>query len=125
MALGLAACGVSTPGSIPQPLPSPTAMTSTPWPTPTSTSPVERIRIRLFRLQPEILEIPAGTTVVWINEDATTHTVTSGKPEAPSGLFDSGPLEQGRSFSWTFRQAGEYPYFCQRHTHMQGIIRVR
>ncbi len=68
---------------------------------------------------------PCGDDLVWINEDATTHTVTGGKPEAPSGLFDSGPLEQGRSFSWTFRQAGEYPYFCQRHTHMQGIIRVR
>lgn len=115
---GAAPAGPSSPPTAP-PSPSPTA------PAPSPTPAVAQVEIRLFGFKPEVLEVPAGTTVRWVNGDATVHTVTSGTPEMPSGLFDSGPLEQGGSFSFTFQQPGEYPYFCQRHTHMRGVIRVR
>lgn len=110
--------GISSP-TVAGPSPSPTV------PAPSPTPSVQQVEIRLFSFKPETLEVPVGTTVRWVNADATVHTVTSGTPEMPSGLFDSGPLEQGASFSFTFQQPGEYPYFCQRHTHMKGVIRVR
>lgn len=93
-------------------------------PTATVAPMVREVEIRLFGFKPEVLEVPVGTTVRWVNRDPTIHTVSAGFPEAPSGLFHSGPLAQDRSFSFAFSQPGEYPYFCERHTSMRGIIRV-
>lgn len=93
------------------------------------------VRIISFRFQPADLEVAAGTTVAWTNDDAILHTVTSGtstkKDElgnyslAPDGRFD-GPLpDKGRTFSFTFSTAGEYAYFCSRHNNMTARVVVR
>jgi len=63
--------------------------------------------------------VPAGTTVTWVNRDGTTHSVTS-----DNGLFDSGPLPSGASFSYTFSQPGVYHYSCNYHSWMTGTIVV-
>jgi plastocyanin len=68
---------------------------------------------------PATYTVFAGTTVSWVNRDGTTHSVTS-----DSGLFDSGPLPPGASFSYTFTQPGTYHYSCNYHSWMTGTIVV-
>jgi len=63
--------------------------------------------------------VKAGTTVTWVNNDDATHSVTS-----TGGLFDSGPLPPGASFSYTFTRPGTYAYACTYHPWMTGIIVV-
>jgi plastocyanin len=75
-----------------------------------------------FQLQSLTVEV--GSTVVWTNEDQAPHTVTSGTPGAQSGLFDTDNLGATDSFSFTFEQEGEFPYFCRIHPNMTATITV-
>jgi plastocyanin len=79
--------------------------------------------------QPNPVEVNVGETVVWTNDDSTVHTVTSGSAGMPDGKFDSSPnfnplLNPGQTFSHTFEEAGEYPYFCALHPNMAGTVVV-
>ncbi|CAG0985301.1 partial plastocyanin, partial [Anaerolineae bacterium] len=75
---------------------------------------------------PNPVTIPRGTAVQWKNQDATAHTVTSGTPGNISGLFRSGNLTTGQTFSFTFTTAGTFPYFCEIHgAQMTGPIIVQ
>ncbi len=69
--------------------------------------------------RPDSLTVPAGTTVTWINRDLVRHTVTS-----TEGLFDSGRLGSGESFTYTFEEPGTYDYYCTIHPTMLGTIIV-
>jgi amicyanin len=69
---------------------------------------------------PAHLEIPAGSTVTWINQSAVPHTVTFGQ----EGLEDSGMLMTGQTFSQTFATPGTYAYHCDPHPWMTGTIVV-
>jgi len=66
------------------------------------------------------IEISAGTTVQWTNNDPLVHTVT-----ADDGSWDSGPIEPGRSWSHTFAQAGEFAFHCTPHPFMKAVVVVR
>lgn len=66
-----------------------------------------------------VLTIKAGTTVTWTNEDAMMHTVT-----AVDGSFDSGYLNEGDTWSYTFDTPGEYEYFCAPHPWMRAKVIV-
>lgn len=103
--------------------------TVTPSPTPTtsatSTTPSVVIMQNIMFL-PNPVTIPRGTAVQWKNQDATTHTVTSGTPGNISGLFRSGNLTTGQTFSFTFTTAGTFPYFCEIHgAQMTGTVTVQ
>ncbi len=80
--------------------------------------------IKLFMFKPKTLSVAPGTTVTWTNGDAIQHSVTNGTPEAPGAAFDSGFFTKGQSFSFTFTEPGEYPYFCARHKSMRGVVTV-
>jgi plastocyanin len=80
--------------------------------------------IKLFMFKPSPLEIKAGTTLIWTNQDAIDHSVTAGKPGSLSGAFDSDFFEQGQTFEFTFDEPGTYDYFCKRHESMGGTIVV-
>jgi plastocyanin len=67
---------------------------------------------------PSQLVVLLGDTVTWTNDDMSTHTVTA------SGVFDSGALAHGDSFSWTFAAQGSYRYLCTIHRFMQGEVGV-
>jgi plastocyanin len=67
---------------------------------------------------------PPGTTVTWTNEDNVPHTVMSGTRDNPSDLFDSGNVEPGEVFTYTFDEAGTYDYFCSIHPGMNGTVIV-
>jgi len=52
-----------------------------------------------------------------------THTVTSGTPGNPSGMFNSGNMGMNGSFSFTFNTAGTYSYYCMPHqATMHGTV---
>ena len=68
---------------------------------------------------PNPVEVEVGETVTWINDDSGRHTVTS-----KDGVFDSGMMGRGQSFSYTFDEVGEYPYFCDPHPNMVGSVVV-
>ncbi|MBI4571094.1 MAG: hypothetical protein HY723_04030 [Chloroflexi bacterium] len=75
------------------------------------------------------IAIDAGDTVVWDFSGATLpHTTTAcGETcDTPTGspLWNSGIISGGGTFSYTFSQAGIYPYFCQIHPFQRGRIDV-
>jgi plastocyanin len=73
-----------------------------------------------FAFQPLALTIKKGRGVTWTNTGAKNHTVTS-----DTGLFDSGVLAPGATFSQTFKQSGTFAYHCSIHPSMTGTIKVK
>ncbi|MFQ5781505.1 MAG: plastocyanin/azurin family copper-binding protein [Nitrosopumilus sp.] len=72
-----------------------------------------------------IVEILVGDTISWENADTAAHTVTSGTViEGPDDIFDSGLFGPGKSFSYTFTEIGDYPYYCLVHPWMTGTVIV-
>ena len=67
---------------------------------------------------PSALQVNAGTTVKWINQDTITHTVSGEK-------FESGSIPPGSSYSYKFDSPGNYSYSCLIHPSMHGSIMVR
>jgi len=68
-----------------------------------------------------------GDTVRWTNDDATPHTVTSGSNGVPDNKFNSSPnfnplKAPGDTFSHTFTEAGQYPYYCALHPNQVGTV---
>jgi len=94
------------------------AVVMIPFSTEESSSSVE-VDISNFSFGPNELEVKVGTTVTWTNKDNAEHTVT-----ADDGTFDSGTLGKGSSFSYTFTEAGSFPYFCEFHYSMTGVVTV-
>jgi len=74
---------------------------------------------------PETINISTGTTIEWINEDATMHTATSGSPtNGADGVFDSQILNLGDKYQFTFTDVGNYDYYCILHPWMIGTVNV-
>ena len=55
------------------------------------------------RFSPAEIEIEVNTTVIWYNDDDTTHTVT-----AEDGTFDSGDINPYDEWEYTFGEVCEY-----------------
>lgn len=73
--------------------------------------------------------INVGDTVTWSNV-AGFHTVTEcaeGHDPCPlPGGFNSGQLEAGDTFSFTFNNAGSFEYYCAFHpSEMRGVVVVQ
>jgi len=83
------------------------------------------IFIQGMAFSPASKTITVGTTIKWTNQDGVTHTVTSGVPGVPSGIFDSGNLGSNGTSSYTFNQAGTFYYYCKIHSSMTGTIIVQ
>jgi len=74
---------------------------------------------------PADLTVNAGDIVTWSNDDVLgQHTVTSGDPGAHDGVFESGFLFTGDTFSYTFNEVGEFVYHCHLHPWMTGVVNV-
>ncbi len=77
---------------------------------------------------PREMTVPVGTTIRWVNNDTQAHTVTSGTSNgtvaSPDGVFDSGFLNPGETFTYTFDETGVFDYHCTPHPWMTGTITV-
>jgi plastocyanin len=80
---------------------------------------VTTIAIQNFAFDPPSIEVPAGTTVTWRNDDSAPHTAT-----ALDGAFDTGQIDQGQEGQFTFDQAGTFDYRCDFHPQMHGTVVV-
>jgi plastocyanin len=74
-----------------------------------------------FTFSPSSVNIQRGDTVQWVWAD-DHHTTTSGTPGSPNGLWDSGLLNDGATFSHTFTTAGSFHYFCAPHGACCGMV---
>ena len=79
-----------------------------------------QVSIANFNFSPQMLTVPAGTTVQWTNKDDEPHTVT-----ARDRSFHSGALDTSGKFAFTFAKPGVYAYFCALHPHMTGQVVVK
>ncbi|HVV77371.1 MAG TPA: cupredoxin domain-containing protein [Mycobacteriales bacterium] len=77
-----------------------------------------RVVISGFAFHPSTLTVPAGSKVTFVNQDDTTHTATG------SGSFDSGNLNHGQSYTYTFSKPGTYHYICNIHQYMHATVVV-
>ena len=102
-----------------------TSSASTTTPTPASTTSATNVTIQNFAFTPQTLTVKVGTTVTWTNNDSAPHTVTSASSMSTSatrtGLFDSGTLNPGQTFSFTFAKPGTYFYECTIHFAMPSM----
>ena len=80
---------------------------------------------------PKVLDIPLGTTVKWVNEEAFTYMEgefsgihNAASTDGPES-FESPLLGHAESFSFTFNKEGDYKYMCTPHPYMRGAIKVR
>lgn len=97
-----------------------------------------QVVVQNIAFMPESLTVLRGTEVTWTSADANVrHTATSGVPgerEVPGvtpgtdaktdGVFDGDLPDAGAEFSFTFDEAGTYPYFCEVHPSMTAEIVV-
>ncbi len=101
-------------------------------------SPALIVKISDFKFVPKSVEIKAGDTVEWDNTSILSwHTVTCDPAKAkkkedvelPAGAqaFDSGRLNPGEKYRYTFWTPGTYRYFCIPHETlgMLGEVVVR
>ena len=70
--------------------------------------------------EPNPIKIAPGSSVLWTNDDRVAHSVT-----AIEGGFDSGILDAGELFEYTFNEVGGYDYYCMLHPSMVGRVEVR
>jgi len=114
LVIAIVASGCTTTTTTQNPTPAPA---TTPTPTPVNQNQTYTVNIQNNAFNPSSVQIPAGSTVKWINLDPIQH-------EPKGNVFDSGPLNQNGVFEHTFNQAGTYNYACAIHPSMQGTIKV-
>lgn len=76
---------------------------------------------------PSILNISPGDNVTWTNNDNVDHNVVNGLPYASQigNIFDSGPIAPGKTYSFTFYNAGTFKYSDKIDKWMVGEVDVR
>lgn len=90
-----------------------------------ASNPTFSATIANYAFHPQHINVTTGTQVVWTNDDGTQHTVTSTNiTQGGARLIDSGSLNSGQSFSYTFYKHGFYRYACFFHTYMTGWVNV-
>ena len=105
-ALALSACGGGAPSSAP------------PHKLKPVTTPV--ITIVNFSFSPGTIVVAPGATVTVVNKDQVVHTVTS-----ITATFDTGDIQPNQTVTFTApAKAGHYPYECNIHQFMKGMLIV-
>lgn len=103
VALGLSLCGVGS--SVAQGTHKPATYTVT---------------MDASRFDIDVLTVKVGDTVIWVNKDLVAHTATS-----QAGGFDSGRINPGKSWKYSLKKAGEFPYTCTYHPTMKAMLIVK
>ena len=79
-----------------------------------------KIEIKDFAFNPQILTVKAGENVTWINRDEEPHTIVSVEKQ----FKKSTALDTDQEFTITAGAPGTYTYFCSVHPKMTGTIVV-
>ncbi|HKP53689.1 MAG TPA: cupredoxin domain-containing protein [Chloroflexia bacterium] len=110
----------ATPTATPTATPVRTATgTRTPTVTPVCSPTTRTVLIIDSGYLPANLTVTLGTTVSWFNEGPSVHTSTS-----DTGLWDSGNINPGFSYGYTFNSPGTYTYHCAIHPALTGTVNV-
>lgn len=75
------------------------------------------VTMKNFSFSPAVLKIQSGAEVTFKNDDNTPHTVTSES-------FDSGTINEGDVYRYTFDIKGTFDYHCSIDQTMKGQIVV-
>ena len=67
-----------------------------------------------WMFSPSSVTIHSGDQVKW-TWASSGHSTTSGRPGMPNGIWNSGVLSQGATFTHTFNSVGTFPYYCKLH----------
>jgi plastocyanin len=78
------------------------------------------VNIANFAFAPADIQAKVGQKITFTNQDSTAHTATA----TAGATFDSGSLDQGKSFSFTPTKAGTIKFMCSFHPNMVGTITV-
>jgi Icc protein len=78
------------------------------------------VKIDNFTFTPKVVTAHPGETVTWINKDDVPHKVVSVDKK-----FASQALDTDQKYSFTFKDAGKYDYFCSIHPRMTGTVVVK
>ena len=79
-----------------------------------------RIEIKDFAFNPQILTVKSGEQITWINRDDEPHTVVSVEKQ----FKKSTALDTDQEFTITAGAPGTYTYYCSVHPKMTGTIVV-
>jgi len=79
---------------------------------------VTQVSMRNLQFNPVALEVKKGDVVEWKNDDLVPHTATSAS-------FNSGTIVAGQSWRHTFTDVGTFPYVCDFHPQMKGVVIVK
>jgi plastocyanin len=80
------------------------------------------VSVHDFAFTPAQIDIRAGTKVTWVNCGSAgnaSHTSTS-----DTGVWDSGLLAPGQTYTRQFDNAGAFPFHCTPHPFMTGTVTV-
>jgi len=72
-----------------------------------------------MKMTPQTLTVKAGDRIVWNNKDVVPHTATA------KGVFDSGSIAVGKSWSHAAPKPGTYDYVCTFHPGMKATLVVK
>jgi plastocyanin len=80
-----------------------------------------QVTIDNFSFNPATITVKPGETITWVNQDDIPHNVR----ESAAGKFKCGVMDTGEKCTVTFKDAGEFKYFCALHPHMVGTVIVK
>jgi uncharacterized repeat protein (TIGR01451 family) len=128
VATSVAATAQPTSEATQPPTPTPTTAPPTPTPPPAAPTPATfsdnivqpGASALAWGYDPSSLTIHVGDSVVWTNQGSIQHTVT-----ADDGSFDSGLINSGATWTFTFTSAGTYSFHCAPHPWMKGTVVVQ
>ena len=78
------------------------------------------VDMRNTAFHPQTITISKGATVTWTNSDSVPHTVTGDDVD-----IESGNMNKGDTFAFTFTQQGEFNYHCSIHPAMKGRVVIQ
>ena len=79
------------------------------------------VRIRDYKFVPERIVVKPGATVRWVNDEKrASHSVVF-----PAEKVESERLLNGDAWQRVFDKPGVYPYTCEPHPEMKGVVEVR
>ena len=76
--------------------------------------------------EPDELHVTAGTTIEWRYDGSAGETESTHNVIALDSSFNSGDLNPGTRYSFTFEKLGEFAYVCSYHAkQMTGKIIIQ